>query len=284
MRDTQAAGRVLLICHNKPFGRAMAAAMQARFGAAFCGVLAIHRPLSRRQKLRRALRAVTSLWRRSGLERRVRRLEDQLERAAALAFEAEARPPQDWPSDMAVHLSANPNCAQSTGWLAAQAPDLIVVTGAPVLKPEVFGLPPLGTLNMHSSLLPAYRGTQAEFWQVLEQDHKSRGITVHFIDAGVDTGAIVLQQRSDACLDRAPDLSPQMLRTRNLLQALKSVPDAAEAVLGGRADLTPQGPGPKARRSRDRTLALRAALLRQLGYLSAPPPAYSAPADAREVQ
>lgn len=259
----QPPARILLICHNVPFGRAMAAALQARSGAQLCGILAIERPASRRQKLRRML---AFALRASFLERRVRRLETRLEQEAAQAFDTAAAPPAAWPPGIKVHRSANPNAAASVAWLAARQPDLIAVTGAPVLQPEVFGLPRLGTLNMHSSLLPAYRGTQAEFWQVLEQGWDSCGITVHFVDAGVDTGRIVLQQRTDA----APPLTPQMLRTRNLLQALHTVPQAAAAVLDGSARPQPQGPGPRPRRSRDRTLAARAQLLRRLGYLTGP--------------
>ncbi|WP_424979988.1 formyltransferase family protein [Leisingera sp. S232] len=260
MTGSAATARIILICHNVPFGRAMAAAMRARFGSALHGILAIERPVSLRQRLRRTLAAA---WRATPLERRVKRLEARLAREAARAFDCAAAPPRDWPPGAAVHICANPNASASAAWLAAQHPDLIAVTGAPVLKPTVFTLPRLGTLNMHSSLLPAYRGTQAEFWQVLEQDWQSCGITVHFVDVGVDTGRIVLQRRTEG----AAGLSPQMLRTRNLLQALHLVPDAAAAVLEGHAHPVLQGPGPKARRSRDRTLAARAALLRRLGYL-----------------
>lgn len=274
---SQRPARILLICHNVPFGRAMAAALQERSAAQLCGILTIERAVPRRQKLRRTL---AFALRASLLERRVRRLETRLDQAAAEAFDSAATPPVTWPPGVAVHRSANPNAAASVAWLAARQPDLIVVTGAPVLRPEVFTLPRLGTLNMHSSILPAYRGTQAEFWQVLEQNWDSCGITVHFVDAGVDTGHIVLQQHSDV----TPPLTPQMLRTRNLLQALHTVPAAVMAVLDGSARPTPQGPGPRPRRSRDRTLAARAQLLRRLGYLTGPAAPAPLPHSAGEPQ
>ena len=258
------APRLVLICHKAPFGRAMAAALQARFGAGpdagLVGVLGIDRPVSRLHKLRQGVRNAVRM---SSLERRVRRIEQTLSREADQAFETAASPPADWPAGVAVHLTSNPNAPDCVDWLSALQPDILAVTGAPILRPPVFELPRLGTLNMHSSLLPAYRGTQAEFWQVLEGGLDTCGVTVHFVNAGVDTGHIVLQRATPA----EQGISPQALRTRNLLVALDLVPEAIAAVADGSAEPQPQGSGDGVtRRSRDRTLETRARLLMQLGY------------------
>ncbi|MCL3881748.1 formyltransferase family protein [Marivita sp. GX14005] len=253
-------GGVVLICHNSGFGRAMARAMQAGLGRDFAGVLAIHRPQSRLKawtaRLRFALRA-------SRMERRIRRIETRLAHEAEHAFDIAVDPPRGWPDGLDVHYTPDPNGSECVDWLSARAPDLIVVTGAPLLCEAVFGLPRLGTINMHSSLLPHYRGTQAEFWQVLEGAWHTCGITVHFIDAGVDTGGILAQVPAKV----TGSVTPQMLRSRNLIQALHTVPDTAARVLQGDVHVQPQTGGGRPRRSRDRTLELRTELLAKLGYL-----------------
>lgn len=58
--------------------------------------------------------------------------------------------------------------------------------------PTLDALPP--TFNVHPSLLPAFRGATPEFWQ-LDQGVTEGGVTLHRVDAGIDTGPIVLQRR-----------------------------------------------------------------------------------------
>jgi methionyl-tRNA formyltransferase len=63
-----------------------------------------------------------------------------------------------------------------------------------IFKAEVLNIPPLGTINCHAGLLPFYRGRNVLNW-VLINDEKDFGITVHYIDEGIDTGDIILQER-----------------------------------------------------------------------------------------
>jgi methionyl-tRNA formyltransferase/RimJ/RimL family protein N-acetyltransferase len=69
----------------------------------------------------------------------------------------------------------------------------LVSYAAPLLPAEVFTAPPMGSFNIHPSLLPDYRGGLPIFWQVFD-GHQESGITLHHIDAGIDTGAIVSQR------------------------------------------------------------------------------------------
>lgn len=74
-------------------------------------------------------------------------------------------------------------------------PDLICVACFSRLLPtEWLETPPLGGLNLHPSLLPAYRGPSPLFWQFREGEENT-GITLHFMDEGVDTGDIAAQRR-----------------------------------------------------------------------------------------
>ena len=62
-----------------------------------------------------------------------------------------------------------------------------------IFKNEIINLPPLKTINCHASKLPFYRGRNIINW-VLINDEKELGITVHYMDEGIDTGDIILQR------------------------------------------------------------------------------------------
>lgn len=73
-------------------------------------------------------------------------------------------------------------------------PDVICVACFPQLLPRaLLDLPPLGCLNLHPSLLPAYRGPAPLFWQ-FRAGEACTGVTLHFMDEGADTGDIVFRR------------------------------------------------------------------------------------------
>jgi methionyl-tRNA formyltransferase len=75
----------------------------------------------------------------------------------------------------------------------ASRPQLMVVACLPIiLQPATFELAEHGFVNVHPSLLPAFRGPQPAFWQ-LHAGRAQGGVSVHQMDAGVDTGALLLQ-------------------------------------------------------------------------------------------
>jgi len=79
-------------------------------------------------------------------------------------------------------------------WIKEKNPDLIVVYSMPfLLKEEVFNFPKLGTINLHTALLPKYRGAVPIFWTYYYFD-RDAGVTVHYIDKGEDTGDIIVQK------------------------------------------------------------------------------------------
>jgi methionyl-tRNA formyltransferase len=74
-------------------------------------------------------------------------------------------------------------------------PDLIAVTAfGRILPPVILDLPPKGCVNVHGSLLPKYRGAGPIQWAVMNGEHET-GITTMLMDAGMDTGAMLLQER-----------------------------------------------------------------------------------------
>ncbi|WP_419742883.1 methionyl-tRNA formyltransferase [Paraclostridium dentum] len=73
--------------------------------------------------------------------------------------------------------------------------DLIVcVNFDQILKKDIINLPTIGCINTHASLLPKYRGRAPLNWAMINGEQYS-GVTVHFIDEGIDTGDIILQEK-----------------------------------------------------------------------------------------
>jgi len=78
--------------------------------------------------------------------------------------------------------------------LAALKPDAIVVVGYGRIIPQwMLDLPPLGNINLHASLLPKYRGAAPIQWAIA-QGETLTGVTTMRLDAGLDTGDILLQR------------------------------------------------------------------------------------------
>lgn len=80
--------------------------------------------------------------------------------------------------------------------LKANVDIVMVGTWKEKLKKETFSMPKIGTVNIHPSLLPRYRGPNP-YTQVILRGEKKTGVTVHLIDENLDTGAILLQKEFD---------------------------------------------------------------------------------------
>jgi folate-dependent phosphoribosylglycinamide formyltransferase PurN len=74
--------------------------------------------------------------------------------------------------------------------IRALAPDLGVIYGGPLLKPEVFEIPLLGTLGIHHGRAPRYRGKKTTFWEVYNGE-ATAGVTIQRLNRGIDTGDIL---------------------------------------------------------------------------------------------
>jgi methionyl-tRNA formyltransferase len=91
--------------------------------------------------------------------------------------------------------------------LGALAPDLLVVVAyGRILGDDLLGLAPHGAVNVHASLLPRYRGAAPIQWAVAEGERET-GVTVMQMDAGLDTGDILLQRALQVGDDDAEALS-----------------------------------------------------------------------------
>ncbi len=78
--------------------------------------------------------------------------------------------------------------------LKSLTPDLFVVVAFRILPEEVFSIPPKGTINLHPSLLPKYRGAAPIHWTIINGE-KETGATIIQITRKIDSGGIILQKK-----------------------------------------------------------------------------------------
>ncbi len=91
--------------------------------------------------------------------------------------------------------SDNMRSAELHRELQALKPDLLVVVAYKLLPPEVLAIPKIGSLNLHASLLPKYRGAAPIHWAIINGE-KETGCTVFLLDEGMDTGKIIGQVKT----------------------------------------------------------------------------------------
>ena len=85
---------------------------------------------------------------------------------------------------------------EGVAMLKGCAPDLCVTAAfGQLLSQEILDIPPLGTINVHSSLLPRHRGSAPINWSIIKGDPVT-GVTTMFTDKGMDTGDILLTRET----------------------------------------------------------------------------------------
>jgi hypothetical protein len=70
-------------------------------------------------------------------------------------------------------------------------PDVIAVFGTSLIRGPLLGMGRLGVVNLHGGLSPQYRGADCTFWALYNGEPDQVGCTIHYIDAGIDTGKLI---------------------------------------------------------------------------------------------
>ena len=113
--------------------------------------------------------------------------------------------------------------------------DLQIVVAFRMLPQVVWGMPHLGTFNLHAALLPQYRGAAPINWAIINGD-KETGITTFFLDENIDTGRIILQERmpigEEDCLEDIHD--------RMMMQGAALVQKTVDLIAEGKAEAIDQ--------------------------------------------
>ena len=99
------------------------------------------------------------------------------------------------PADLICPIAKEWN-DESIKKLKALMPDIILVVYWKYILPEkVFKIPPLGCVNFHMSYLPYNRGKKPNVWPII--DGSPCGVSMHYIDKGIDSGEIISQEKVD---------------------------------------------------------------------------------------
>jgi methionyl-tRNA formyltransferase len=120
--------------------------------------------------------------------------------------------------------------------LAARGAEMFVVVAyGQILRPRMLAVPPLGCVNVHASLLPAFRGAAPIQWAVISGESRS-GVSIMLMDAGMDTGPVLLQES----VELAPDETAGSLHDRLAPLGARLLLEALDGLSSGRLTPRPQ--------------------------------------------
>ena len=132
----------------------------------------------------------------------------------------------------------SPNLPETIETLSRLAPDLLLsVWYRRLLGPELLALPRIAALNLHGSLLPAYRGRAPLNWAIVHGESRT-GVTLHHMTATADAGDIVAQRP----IDIEPDDTAFTVYERMTKIGVEPLLESCPAVLADRAPRIPQDP------------------------------------------
>jgi methionyl-tRNA formyltransferase len=130
------------------------------------------------------------------------------------------------------------NAPEFLAHLRGLDPDLVISVSCPqIFHEELLSIPTLGCINVHSALLPDYRGMLPTFW-VLANGEERTGVTVHHMTPGIDGGGIVLQRAIE--ITPAETLHSLMGKTKAVAADL--VLEAIDRFREGPAEVSPNPP------------------------------------------
>lgn len=86
------------------------------------------------------------------------------------------------------------NSKEVENFIRSKCPDIIIVCGSNIIKPNIFEIPLKGTINIHCGITPDYRSANPVEWAIYNRDFQKIGVTIHYVDEGLDTGNIISQK------------------------------------------------------------------------------------------
>ncbi|MFK2876385.1 formyl transferase [Rhodanobacter hydrolyticus] len=99
------------------------------------------------------------------------------------------------PPEAIAHQVDSINTAAVRRLLRKLDPDAVVVNGTRIISRKVIDCIQRPFINTHAGITPRYRGVHGGYWALVHDDVENCGVTVHLVDAGVDTGGVLYQQR-----------------------------------------------------------------------------------------
>jgi hypothetical protein len=120
--------------------------------------------------------------------------------------------------------------------LAAIQPDVIAVYGTVVIKAKVMAAARKGILNIHTGISPRYRGSDTIFWALYHEEPESVGVTVHRLEAGLDSGPVLATAKPEITAEDDEDT----LFAKCVKLGCQHYVEAIRALAIGTAKETPQ--------------------------------------------
>ena len=114
-------------------------------------------------------------------------------------------------ADLEIFQPEKIRSPEAQQWLEAKAPDAVVLIAyGQIIPARLLAVPRLGWINLHASLLPAYRGAAPIAWAIANGEPRT-GVTTMQLDPGMDTGPILLRRELQIGPDEtAPELSARL--------------------------------------------------------------------------
>lgn len=117
--------------------------------------------------------------------------------------------------------------------LAAAGPDVVLVYGTRIIKKATLACVRAPFINYHAGYNPLYRGQHGAYWALVSGDREHAGLTIHLVDEGVDTGAVLYQSVSEF----APTDNITTYQYRQMADAIPLMLQAADDALAGRLEI-----------------------------------------------
>ena len=131
-----------------------------------------------------------------------------------------------------VRLGSAINSEPSLAAIGALKPDLLVsIGGNEIFRRPLLDLAPRGCINLHSALLPRYRGLMPSFW-VLRFRERYTGVSVFLVDEGIDSGPIVVQKKIEI-----GGMTQEQLIAHSKKIGMQAVAEAIDKLASGHADV-----------------------------------------------
>ena len=183
---------LLILAGEHPWTWALANALRRRFGRV---PIVMERPQSRALLLRRRIRrlGLPTVVGQLGFglaAKAIRPLYRWQERKIMIEQGLDASP---LASDIIHVPSVNDDCTIEA--LRAFQAKVIVVSQTRILARRVLETVPATFINIHTGIIPQYRGHHGAYWALVNGDRENCGVSIYVVDAGVDTGPIIAQAR-----------------------------------------------------------------------------------------
>ena len=119
-------------------------------------------------------------------------------------------------------LETNGTNTQSTGdLLKSLKPDLVFLGQTGIIRENILNIPKVGTLNLHSGLLPYYRGSDCTKWAILNKEYDKLGSSLHWVNKGVDTGNIISTFKHDFDKSSSLEKIEEIITSVGLVESAK---------------------------------------------------------------